>query len=72
MRPSVGAQQNGKLGQNSKPNSMNYIHLDNLHWQLFKVFEAESLTQLTRYKDHDVESFKQILEAVKRLSLIHI
>ncbi|MGE4199758.1 MAG: acyl-CoA dehydrogenase [Vulcanimicrobiota bacterium] len=47
---------------------MKYVDMDNVQWQLFKVVGLESLTRLARFSDHDVVSFKQILETVKKLS----
>lgn len=47
---------------------MNYLHMDNLQWQLFDVFELEALTALSRYSEHDAVTFKQILESVKKFS----
>lgn len=47
---------------------MKYLHMENLEWQLFDVFELESLTSLSRYSEHDIVSFKQILESVKKFA----
>lgn len=47
---------------------MKYLNSENLNWQLFDVFDLESLTKLSRYSDHDVVTFKQIIESVKKFS----
>jgi alkylation response protein AidB-like acyl-CoA dehydrogenase len=47
---------------------MKYLHMENLHWQLFDVFELESLTSFSRYAEHDGVTFKQIIESVKKFS----
>ena len=47
---------------------MKYLHSENFNWQLFDVFDLEALTRLPRYSDHDVVSFKQIIESVQRFS----
>ncbi len=47
---------------------MKYLHMENLQWQLFDVFDLASLTSLPRFSDHDALSFKQIIESVKKFS----
>lgn len=47
---------------------MKYLHMDNLRWQLFELFDLESLTRLPRYSDHDLVTFQQILDSVKKFS----
>lgn len=47
---------------------MKYIHMETLNWQLFDVFDLESLTKFPRYAEHDSASFKEIIESVKRFS----
>jgi alkylation response protein AidB-like acyl-CoA dehydrogenase len=47
---------------------MKYLHLPTLEWQLFNVIGLESLTQLSRYGDHDTVSFKQIIQTVKKFA----
>ncbi|MCA9779056.1 MAG: acyl-CoA dehydrogenase family protein, partial [Candidatus Eremiobacteraeota bacterium] len=47
---------------------MKYLDMKTLEWQLFQVFQLDSLTQLSRYTDHDAVSFQQILQTVKKFA----
>lgn len=47
---------------------MKYLSMETLQWQLFDVFDLESLTRYPRFQDHDAVSFKQILETVKKFA----
>lgn len=58
----------GKLAYVPEGRAMKYLHMENLNWQLFDVFDLGALTGYPRYSDHDVVSFKQIIESVKRFS----
>ena len=47
---------------------MKYLNSENLNWQLFDVFDLGALTKLPRYADHDVDTFKQIIESVSKFA----
>jgi alkylation response protein AidB-like acyl-CoA dehydrogenase len=47
---------------------MKYVHMKTLEWQLFNLIGLEALTTHPRYADHDLVSFKQILQSVKKFA----
>ena len=47
---------------------MKYMEMKTLEWQLFNVFALESLTEQSRFADHDAVSFRQILDSVKKFA----
>lgn len=58
----------GKRGLADEGLPMKYLSMEHLNWLLFDVFDLDSLTKYSRYSEHDVVSFKQILESVQRMA----
>ena len=45
-----------------------YMSMETLNWMLFEVFQLGNLVSAPRFQDHDEQSFRLILDSVKKFA----